>query len=65
MERGIEMTNEQALTLLEHAEYHLLKDDDYWREDGYTAVEQALVTIREAWKAVGPLGQIPSWERGN
>jgi hypothetical protein len=59
------MTNEQVLTMLENAIDHLLYSDEYWHNEDYLAIERAMTTLREAHKAVGPLGQVPSWERAN
>jgi rubredoxin len=54
------VTNEDALTMLEHA-------IDYLGTRGYPddGIMLAIGTLYEAHKAVGPLGQIPSWERRN
>jgi hypothetical protein len=45
------MKYETAFTLLEDAIYHLPVSD-----------VDAIAILKEAWKAIGPLGQTPSWE---
>lgn len=57
------MTNESALTMVEHAIEHLRQSDAYWHNEDYLPTERAINTLFEAHKAVGPLGQIPSWEQ--
>jgi hypothetical protein len=56
-------TNEDAFLMLEHAIEYLINSDEYWQDAGYLDVERALTTLREAHKAIGPLGQTPSWEQ--
>jgi hypothetical protein len=56
------MTNEQAFTMIEHAIVHLKQSDAYWDNEEYLPTERAINTLYEAHKAIGVLGQIPSWE---
>ena len=51
------VSNEECYTILEHA-------IDYLETLGYPddSILAAVQTLREAHKAIGPLGQIPSWE---
>lgn len=57
------MDNERALTMLEHAIDSLIDDrEDFWYKLSPSVLDWAIVTLREAHKAIGPLGQIPSWE---
>jgi hypothetical protein len=57
------MTNEKALTMVEHAIDYLsgFFGNWYYNTDD-DAVLLAIGTLHEAHKAIGPLGQIPSWE---
>jgi hypothetical protein len=57
------MSNEQALTIIEHAINHLKLSDAYWHNEDYLGIERAITILHEAHKSIGPLGQIPSWER--
>lgn len=52
------VTNEEALTMVEHA-------ISYLSTRGYPddSILLAIGTLYEAHKAVGPLGQVPSWEQ--
>lgn len=45
------LNNETAFMLIEHAVGHLSVNDT-----------EAIAILTEAYKAIGPLGQIPSWE---
>lgn len=56
------MNNETVLTLLEHAIEHLRQSDMYWHNEDYLPCERAIITLTEAWHAIGLTGQIPSWE---
>ena len=51
------VSNEEAYAIVEHA-------IDYLSTRGYPcdAILAAIDTLHEAHKAIGPLGQIPSWE---
>ncbi len=57
------MTNERALTMVEHAIQYLsgFFGNLYYVSDD-PCVSLALATLYEAHKAIGPMGQIPSWE---
>lgn len=57
------MTNEQAFTMLEHAVEYIKNEYPWTNERGqYLVFNQTVNTLVEAHKAIGPLGQIPSWE---
>jgi len=56
------MDNETVSTMLEHAIEHERQSSWYWDNVYYLFSERAINTLLEAHKAVGPLGQIPSWE---
>jgi hypothetical protein len=54
------LTNEDACTVLEHASKHILEATN--ADNGNDQFDAAHILI-EAHKAVGPWGQIPSWEQ--
>ena len=56
------MDNEQAFTILEHAIAYL-STHGYLDTSGDAEAIATLYTLYEAHKAIGPRGQIPSWER--
>jgi hypothetical protein len=57
------MDNERALTMLEHAIDSLIDDrEDFWYKLSPRVLDLAINTLREAHKAIGPLGQIPKFE---
>jgi hypothetical protein len=51
------MTNEQALTTIEHAISYLLTSNQTHAE-----INDACDILYAGHKAIGPLGEIPSWE---
>lgn len=42
------MTNEQVLTMLEHAIEHLRQSNAYWDNEDYLPTERAILTLQEA-----------------
>lgn len=53
------MTNEYAFTVLEHAIEHVRQATN--ADNGNDQFDASHMLI-EAWQAIGPSGQIPSWE---
>jgi hypothetical protein len=56
------VSNEDAATMIEHAIDYLSGFGARYYSVNDKAVSLALQTLHEAHKAIGPLGQIPTWD---